>query len=109
MRAMVPGERRNAVLRAAADALEENKSKILNANQRDCDKSIRDVAEGRMSRPLFERLRINEQGIAQMASGVREVATLADPIGRRLAVTDLDDGLTLYKESISPYICHNLT
>jgi glutamate-5-semialdehyde dehydrogenase len=97
--AMVPGERRNAVLQAAADALEENKSKILNANQRDCDTAIREVAEGRMSRALFERLRISEQGIAQMAAGVREVAALADPIGRQLAATELDDGLTLYKES----------
>ncbi len=97
--AMVPGERRNAVLQAAADALEENKLRILNANQSDCDTAIRAVAEGRMSRALFERLRISEQGIAQMAAGVREVAALADPIGRQLAVTELDDGLTLYKES----------
>ena len=97
--AMVPGERRNAVLQAAANALEENKLRILNANQSDCDTAIRAVAEGRMSRALFERLRISEQGIAQMAAGVREVAALADPIGRQLAVTELDDGLTLYKES----------
>jgi len=27
----------------------------------------------------------------------REVAALADPLGRSLAVTELDDGLTLYK------------
>ena len=97
--AMVPGERRNAVLQAAADAIEENKLRILNANQSDCDTAIRAVAEGRMSRALFERLRISEQGIVQMAAGVREVAALADPIGRQLAVTELDDGLTLYKES----------
>src|SRR6266550_147828 len=97
--AMVTGERRNAVLQAAANALEENKLRILNANQSDCDTAIRAVAEGRMSRALFERLRISEQGIAQMAAGVREVAALADPIGRTLAVTELDDGLTLYKES----------
>ena len=97
--AMVPGERRNAVLQAAADALEERKSEILIANQRDCDDAIRAVEEGRMSRALFERLRISEHGIAQMAAGVREVAALADPIGRQLAVTELDDGLTLYKES----------
>src|SRR6266550_6797017 len=97
--AMVTGERRNAVLQAAANALEENKLRILNANQSDCDTAIRAVAEGRMSRALFERLRISEQGIAQMAAGVREVAALADPIGRQLAVTELDDGLTLYKVS----------
>ncbi len=52
-----------------------------------------------MSRALFERLQISERSIAQMASGVREVAALADPLDRQLAVTELDDGLTLYKES----------
>jgi glutamate-5-semialdehyde dehydrogenase len=36
-----------------------------------------------------------------MAAGVREVAALADPLGRTLAVTELDEGLTLYKESCS--------
>ena len=97
--AMVPGERRNAALQAAADALEVNKSKILNANKRDCDTATRAVEEGQMSRALFERLRISEQRITQMAAGVREVAALADPLGCQLAVTELDDGLTLYKES----------
>ena len=97
--AMVPGEQRNGALQVAADALEERKSEILIANRRDCDTAIRAVEEGRMSRALFERLRISEHGIAQMAAGVREVAALADPIGRQLAVTELDDGLTLYKES----------
>ena len=52
-----------------------------------------------MSRAIFERLRMSEHGIAQMARSVREVASLADPLGRQLAVTELDDGLTLYKES----------
>jgi glutamate-5-semialdehyde dehydrogenase len=34
-----------------------------------------------------------------MATGVREVAALPDPLGQTLAVTELDEGLTLYKES----------
>jgi glutamate-5-semialdehyde dehydrogenase len=34
-----------------------------------------------------------------MAERVREVAHLADPLGRRLAATELDNGLVLYKES----------
>jgi glutamate-5-semialdehyde dehydrogenase len=52
-----------------------------------------------MSRALFERLLLTEQSIKQMAAGVREVAALPDPLGRSLAVTELDDGLTLHKES----------
>lgn len=97
--ATIPGERRDAALRAAAHAIEERKLEILVANQRDCEDAVSAVEAGRMSPALFERLRINERGILQMAAGVREVAGLPDPLNRQLAVTELDDGLTLYKES----------
>lgn len=97
--ATIPGERRDAALRAAAYTIEERKLEILVANQRDCKDAICALEAGLMSRALFERLRMSERGIAQMAAGVREVAALADPLGRQLAVTELDDGLTLYKES----------
>jgi glutamate-5-semialdehyde dehydrogenase len=97
--AVVPGARRNAALKAAAYAIEECKADILNANQRDCDDARQAVEAGRMSQALFERLQLTERGIAQMAAGVRAVAALADPLGRKLEVTQLDDGLTLSKES----------
>lgn len=97
--ATVSGERRVAALLAAADAIEERKLEILEANRLDCDEAIRAVEGGRMSRALFERLQLSERSIAQMAVGVREVAALPDPLGRTLAVTELDEGLMLYKES----------
>jgi glutamate-5-semialdehyde dehydrogenase len=52
-----------------------------------------------MSSAMLARLKVSERGIAQMAAQVREVARLADPLGRRLSGTELDDGLVLYKES----------
>ena len=97
--AVVAGERRDEVLRAAADTVEERRSEILSANRRDCDAAIKAVENGSMSRALFERLQISERSIAQMAAGVREVAALADPLGQTLAVTELDEGLILFKES----------
>src|SRR4030095_6517628 len=97
--ATIPAERRDAALKAAAYAIEQRKLEILVANQRDCDDALFALEEGRMSRSLFERLRTSERGIAQMAAGIREVAALPDPLDRQLAVTELDDGLTLYKES----------
>jgi glutamate-5-semialdehyde dehydrogenase len=97
--ASVSGDRRDAAIKAAAHVIEERKLEILVANQRDCEDALCAVQTGRMSRAIFERLRISERGIAQMARSVREVAALADPLDRQLAVTELDDGLTLYKES----------
>lgn len=97
--ATVPGERRDAALRAAAEAIDEHKTEILAANKRDTDAAALVVERGQMSRSLLDRLRIDERGVTQMAAGVREVGALPDPLGRKLAVTELDDGLTLYKES----------
>jgi len=57
------------------------------------------VEAGSMSRATFARMQISERSIAQMTAEVREVAALADPLGRTLAVTELDERLTLYKES----------
>jgi glutamate-5-semialdehyde dehydrogenase len=52
-----------------------------------------------MTQALFSRLRIKQSGTAEMAARVREVANLPDPLGKRLAATELDQGLILHKES----------
>src|SRR6267378_5928723 len=97
--ALLPGDRRNAALKAAAYAIEQRKLEILVANQRDCHDAARAVESGQMSPALFKRLQINEQSIGAMSRCVLDVARLPDPLGLQLAATELDDGLTLYKES----------
>jgi glutamate-5-semialdehyde dehydrogenase len=90
---------RNQALMAAARAIEESSPAILEANERDCRAAGPRVASGSMSPAAFARLRLSARGIVQMAAQVCRVAELPDPLGRRLAATELDDGLVLYKES----------
>ena len=90
---------RNEVLLAVAKAIEDGSKRILDANARDCAAAEPHVVAGKMSSAMFARLRVTEHGVAQMAAQIREVARLADPLGRRLAATELDDGLVLYRES----------
>ena len=97
--ATLPAARRDAALRAAAYAIEQRKLEVLAANWRDCHDASQAVNTGEMSQALFKRLQTNEQGIAAMSKCVNQVAALPDPLGRQLAATELDDGLTLYKES----------
>jgi glutamate-5-semialdehyde dehydrogenase len=97
--ARLSGASRNEVLTAAANAIEQNKDKILAANELDCRAAEAAVAAGKMSAAMWARLRITERGVAQMATQVREVASLPDPLGRCLSATELDEGLILYKES----------
>lgn len=97
--ALLSGETRNATLQAIADALEGNGGRILAANAKDCAAAEKLLSSGEMTQALFSRLRINESGIGEMAARVREVANLPDPLGKRLAATELDQGLILHKES----------
>ena len=97
--ARLSDERRNAVLMAAAEATESRRAEILQANALDCAAAEASVSAGTISSPMFKRLRVTESGVAEMAMRVREVARLADPLGRTLMATELDDGLTLYRES----------
>jgi glutamate-5-semialdehyde dehydrogenase len=97
--ALLSDEKRRAALLAIADALEENAERVLAANAKDCSAAEKLLSTGEMTQALFSRLRIKPSGIAEMAARVREVANLSDPLGKRLAVTELDQGLILYKES----------
>ena len=97
--ATLPRERRDAALRATAEAIEARSAEVVAANERDCMEAARAVAEGRMTASTFKRLQTSEKGVAEMAARVRDVAALEDPLGRTLAVTELDDGLTLTKIS----------
>jgi glutamate-5-semialdehyde dehydrogenase len=97
--AFLSDEKRKVALLAIADALEENGERILAANAKDCATAEKLLSTGEMTPALFSRLRIKDNGIAEMAARVREVANLPDPLGKQLAATELDQGLILHKES----------
>ena len=80
--ARLSNERRNEILAAAAAAIEDHGSEILDANAKDCLAAQPTVATGTMSAAMFARLRISEHGIKEMAARVRDVARLADPLHR---------------------------
>src|SRR5258708_31033043 len=97
--AKISNESRNEILMSVAKSIENGSQKILEANERDCQLSQPAVQAGKMSSAMFARLKVSERSIREMAARVRDVARLADPLGRRLSVTELDEGLVLYKES----------
>ena len=71
---------KNAALLAAADALENNTESILVANAQDVSNAeAAGIAPG-----LVDRLRLDDGRISAMAGGLRQVATLPDPVGEVL-------------------------
>lgn len=97
--ALLSNDARNSILLGVARRTEQNAAAILVANAEDCHAAEELVRSGKLSQAAFARLRVTEKTIREMISRLEEVARLADPIGKRLATTELDDGLILYKES----------
>ncbi len=92
-------ETRCAALLKCADVLYQRRAEILAANKQDTDAAQRAIEEGRMTQAMYQRLQTDDKGVGEMATRVRDVALLPDPLGRQLAATELDDDLILYKVS----------
>jgi glutamate-5-semialdehyde dehydrogenase len=91
--ARLTAEDKNACLLAMAAALEENRAAIQKANALDLEVG----AKLGLSSAMLDRLKLNDQRVAAMAKGLREVAALPDPVGRILDERVRPNGLKLQK------------
>ncbi len=71
---------KDEALRTAADLLEARRADILAANARD----VAGAEDAGIPAGLVDRLRLTDDRIAAMAAGLRQVATLPDPVGEEL-------------------------
>lgn len=78
----------NALLRIA-DNLEKNAKNILDENQKDIDTAVKNG----MNKGLIDRLTLTDDRIASIADGVRQVASLPDPVGEIISMKELPNGL----------------
>jgi glutamate-5-semialdehyde dehydrogenase len=90
---LAPSGQKDATLLAAAELLEERSEEILLANAADVDRS---VALG-SSTAAVDRLRLSPARVEQMASGLRQVASLPDPVGEVLEGWVRPNGLRIEK------------
>ena len=86
---------KNAILLAMADALERNAERIIQANTKDMQN-----ATGVLPPVMLDRLRLDKKRIAGMANGIREVASLPDPVGKVLEKNTLANGLEIVKKRV---------
>ncbi len=93
--ALLTTAQKNDALYAMALALEEDTPAILAANAQDMED-----AKGKISDVMLDRLCLTKERIAAMASGVREVAALTDPVGNILDGFTRRDGLCIKKVSV---------
>ena len=91
--ALISDSQRNEILNAVADAIIANKETLLSEN-------AKDLARMEKSNPLYDRLQLTEQRLEDIASDMRNVATLPSPLGHITKEKTLPNGLRLRRISV---------
>ena len=91
--ALLNDEQRNEILNAVADAIVNNKARILDANAKDLAKMSKD-------NPLYDRLQLTDSRLEGIASDMRNVAILPSPLGHITKQKTLPNGLHLCRVSV---------
>lgn len=91
--ALLTDQQRNEILLAVADAIINQKERILKANGLD-------LAKMDKANPLYDRLQLTESRLEGIAADMRNVATLPSPLGHITKQKTLPNGLRLCRVSV---------
>ena len=91
--AFLTDEQRNDILQAVADAIVAHQPDILTANAKDLTKMDQ-------KNPLYDRLQLTEKRLDDIASDMRNVASLPSPLGYITKEKTLPNGLRLHRVSV---------
>ena len=86
-------QQRNEILQAVANAIIDFKERILVAN-------AQDLAKIAPKNPLYDRLQLTEKRLKDIASDMRNVASLPSPLGHVTKEKTLPNGLRLHRVSV---------
>lgn len=87
---------KNEALKQVAISLQEHKSLILEANEKD----ILQAKKENMKESLIDRLRLDARRIDDMIDGIHTIIELKDPIWKSNDVWTLENGLTISKMTV---------
>ena len=93
--ALANERQKSDLLYAMADSLEKNTAVILAENEKDMDS-----ARGSISPVMMDRLLLDEGRVKAMAEGIRAVANLPDPVGRKLVSFERPNGMVIEKTTV---------
>lgn len=88
-------DEKNKALELMAEQLEDDAYKILQANEKDIERS-----KGHISSVMQDRLLLTQERISDMANGIRELIDLDDPVGLTLDESTADNGMKILKKSM---------
>jgi glutamate-5-semialdehyde dehydrogenase len=88
--------KKNAILLAMADALNTQRSVIKAAN----DADVQQAKISTMAPAMVDRLTLTDARIDAMIAGIREVAGLPDPVGKKIWKRTRPNGLVIEKKRV---------
>jgi glutamate-5-semialdehyde dehydrogenase len=98
--AQLPRKVKDRALRSAAKAILGHQKEILDANKKDLSAGKILLEEGKLSKPLLDRLKLDETKVIEISKMVDSVANLEDPVGKTLYAVKMDEGLELFKVTV---------
>ncbi len=84
-------DQKNKILLAMADGILSDADKIISANVIDLD----DAVNNNLTNSMIDRLRLDQKRIEAIADGIRQVATLPDPVGEIMDEWDRPNGIKI--------------
>lgn len=98
--AQMPDDLKTQALKRASTSIVANKDLLLAANKKDMGVAKALVEQGKLSKALFDRLKLDDSKINEISKMVESVAALDDPVGKVIYSTKMDDGLDLFKTTV---------
>ena len=92
-------EIKNYALSEIAKNIEKRKSEIFEANNKDLENAKELLNNKKISVSMFNRLKLDDNKMIDIISGIKDVIKLEEPINKILTETELDDNLILKKVS----------
>lgn len=94
--AKLSADSKNKLLNEIADDLIRRQAEIKKANEKD----LKNAAKMKISAAMIDRLTLNDKRIKEMADGLRDVATLPDPVGETVKSWTRPNGLEVSRVRI---------
>ena len=89
-------KKKNAILNAMADAIDQQRDLIKEANSQD----LAQARTNGLSAAMLDRLALTDARIENMIKGIREVALLPDPVGKKIWKRTRPNGLVIEKKRV---------
>jgi len=91
--ARLTSRKKNSILEAMAEELDQRRAAIKDANQQDMEAG----RQAGLSQALLDRLLLNDSRIDAMIKGIRDIIVLKDPVGEKISRWTRPNGLEIHK------------